>query len=62
MVYTPPEYFARSVLTVQIFLFSLIICSPNTGKYRPEISPYLETFHAVMLHVFQSSPLNFKKF
>ena len=22
--------------------------SPNTGKYGPEISPYLDTFHAVL--------------
>ena len=25
--------------------------SPNTGKYRPEITPYLDTFHAVVLGV-----------
>ena len=24
------------------------IFSPNTGKYRPEITPYLDTFHTVM--------------
>ena len=23
------------------------VFSPNTGKYGPEISPYLDTFHAV---------------
>ena len=23
------------------------VFSPNTGKYGPEITPYLETFHAV---------------
>ena len=23
------------------------IFSPNTGKYGPEITPYLDTFHAV---------------
>ena len=28
--------------TPQIFVFS-----PNTGKYGPEIIPYLDTFHAV---------------
>ena len=22
--------------------------SPNTGKYRPEKTPYLDTFHAVV--------------
>ena len=24
------------------------VFSPNTGKYGPEITPYLDTFHAVM--------------
>ena len=23
------------------------VFSPNTGKYGPEITPYLDTFHAV---------------
>ena len=23
------------------------VFSPNTGKYEPEITPYLDTFHAV---------------
>ena len=26
------------------------ISGPNTGKYGPEITPYLETFHAVLLN------------
>ena len=26
---------------------SLSAVSPNTGKYGPEITPYLDTFHAV---------------
>ena len=25
----------------------LSVFSPNTGKYGPEITPYLDTFHAV---------------
>ena len=25
------------------------VFSPNTGKYGPEITPYLDTFHAVIL-------------
>ena len=31
------------------FLYSdyLSVFSPNTGKYGPEITPYLDTFHAV---------------
>ena len=24
------------------------VFSPNTGKYRPEITPYIDTFHAVL--------------
>ena len=41
---------------VRIFLYSdliqrfdeqISIFSPNTGKYRPEITPYLNTFHTV---------------
>ena len=25
------------------------VFNPNTGKYGPEITPYLDTFHAVMV-------------
>ena len=32
------------------------VFSPNTGKYRPEITPYLDTFHA------SKSKQNFKTF
>ena len=28
--------------------------SPNTGKYRPEITPYLDTFHSVLNFVYSS--------
>ena len=38
---------------VRIFLYLDWIC-PNTGKYSPEITPYLDTFHAVTM----SSNLN----
>ena len=31
-------------------IYSIIsIFSPNTGKYGPEKTPYLDTFHAVLL-------------
>ena len=33
---------------VRIFLYSDRI-SPNTGKYGPEKTPYLDTFNAVLL-------------
>ena len=26
------------------------VFSPNTGKYGPEITPYLDTFHAVLIY------------
>ena len=26
-----------------------VISGPNTGKYGPEITPYLDTFHAVVV-------------
>ena len=26
-----------------------VISGPNTGKYGPEIAPYLDTFHAVIV-------------
>ena len=34
---------------LSIFLYSdwISVFSPNTGKYGPEITPYLHTFHAV---------------
>ena len=40
---------------IQSYFWSIFSCigqisifSPNTGKYRPEITPYLDTFHAVV--------------
>ena len=32
---------------IQRFTEKISIFSPNTGKYGPEITPYLDTFHAV---------------
>ena len=32
--------------SVQIGLYFPVL-SPNTGKHRPEKTPYLDTFHAV---------------
>ena len=32
---------------IQRFDEQISIFSPNTGKYRPEITPYLNTLHAV---------------
>ena len=43
---------------VRIFLYldwirrDTQIFIPNTGKYGPEISPYLDTFHAVFLPIY----------
>ena len=38
-------YFPVSGLNTERYYLSVF--SPNTGKYRPEITPYLDTFHAV---------------
>ena len=45
----------------------LSVFSPDAGKYRPEITPHLDTFHAVraseLLVIFvQSNPVNPDKF
>ena len=37
--------------SVQILIFSgtyFPVFSPNTGKYRPKKTPYLEAFHTVI--------------
>ena len=39
-------YFLVFLLNTERYYLSVF--SPNTGKYGPEISPYLETFHAVI--------------
>ena len=31
------------------------VFSPNTGQYGPEITPYLDTFHAITVSTFCSS-------
>ena len=43
----------RSYFWSETFLYSDWIrrFSPNTGKYGPEITPYLDTFHAVNLRI-----------
>ena len=40
------QYFPVFGLNAEIYEVNSVF-SPNTGKYRPEISPYLDTFHAV---------------
>ena len=36
------------VLRVEVHTLYLSIFSPNAGKYGPEKTPYLDTFHAVI--------------
>ena len=36
------------VLGVEVHTLYLSIFSPNAGKYGPEKTPYLDTFHAVI--------------
>ena len=38
---------SHCVKSVQIRSFFWFVFSPNTGKYRPEKTPYLDTFNAV---------------
>ena len=33
----------------EFFLVCIFPCSPNAGKYGPEKTPYLDTFHVVYL-------------
>ena len=40
-------YFPVFGLNTEIYSVNLV-CNPNTGKYGPEITPYLDTFHAVI--------------
>ena len=47
---TPREKCPNTELfLVRIFLYSDWMFSPNTKKYGPEITPYLDTFHAVIV-------------
>ena len=39
-----PVFGVNTEIYEQVFIFS-----PNTGKYGPEITPYLDTFHAVIV-------------
>ena len=40
------------VKSVQIRSYFWSVFNPNTGKYGPEITPYLDTFHAVSIDCF----------
>ena len=48
------------VKSVQIQSFFWSVFSPNTGKYGPEKTPYLDTFHAV-IHSANFDSLTFPK-
>ena len=37
------------VESVEIRSYFWSVFNPNTGKYGPEITPYLDTFHAVLV-------------
>ena len=44
-----PTFFKKQrTLKKDPFNGFLLVISPNTGKYGPEIIPYLNTFHAVL--------------
>ena len=44
-----PKYIAFSGLYFPVFGWNMDICFVNAGKYRPEITSYLDTFHPVLL-------------
>ena len=46
---TVPSAFSTKLenLWSQLEVISISVFNPNTGKYGPEITPYLDTFHAV---------------
>ena len=47
--YPPMNPFLSDVKSVQIRVYSgqsIPVFGLNTGKYGPEITPYLDTFHA----------------
>ena len=51
--------------SVQIRSYFWSVLSPNTGKFGPETTPYLDTFHAVNLYKNnqpQTWPCEFLKF
>ena len=49
MTYHSKQEHRHCVKSVQIqsYFWSLFFCIRNTEKYGPEITPYLDTFHAV---------------
>ena len=40
-------YFPVFGLNTEIYGYEISVFSPNTGKYGPEKTPYLDTLHAV---------------
>ena len=38
------------------FGLNTVKCGPNAGKYGPEITPYLDTFHAVFMSEMEWTP------
>ena len=43
------HFSVMQILYKVLELSALRVSSPNTGKYGPENTPYLDTFHAVLL-------------
>ena len=48
LLYTPWKVSKYGVISGPLFTEEISVFFPNTGKYRPEITPYLDTFHAVV--------------
>ena len=43
------NYSRTDAVIITFFILYILYISPNTGKYKPEITPYLDTFHAVSM-------------
>ena len=41
------NYSRTDAVIITFFILYILYISPNTGKYKPEITPYLDTFHAM---------------
>ena len=47
------KYTLRERVQIRSYFWSVF--RPNAGKYGPEITPYLDTFHAVIADTLRSS-------
>ena len=53
-----PKYGVISGPYFPVFGLNIPLFSPNKGKYGPEITPYLDTFHAVGINRYSCGLFN----